>query len=61
MKEKFPNQIENELINDLTNLFNKHNIKFTKQKFERGIKFFVKQDFTRITLHIYNVSDGGKG
>ncbi len=61
MTEKFPNPIEKELINYFLKSLKDAKVKFLKQKFPRGIKIYVKQYHTRVTFHIYNVSDGGRG
>lgn len=58
---EFPNSVEKKLLEDIITILKQSKIKFTKQKFERGIKLYVKHDYTRVTFHLYNVSDGGRG
>jgi len=58
--ENFPNTLECCTIEDVKRLLEVNKIKFTKQKFPRGLKIHGKSDFTRITFHIYNVEDVAK-
>lgn len=61
MKTEYPNPLEKKLLQDIIDLLKQSKIKFTKQKFPRGTKLHGKLEHTRVTFHVYNVSDGGKG
>lgn len=54
---EYPNELEKKLINGFITLLKENKVKFAKQKFNRGTKIFVNQNYTKITFHIYNVSD----
>lgn len=58
---QYPNSLEEKLLQDFIALLKQSEIKFTKQKFDRGTKLHGKLDYTRVTFHVYNVSDGGRG
>lgn len=58
---EFPLPIERKLLEDVMALLKQSEIKFSKQKFDRGIKLHGKLEYTRVTFHLYNVSDGGRG
>ena len=60
MIEEFPNLLEKNILEHFIELLKKNRIKFSKQKFERGLKIYVKSDYSRITFHIYNVEDVAK-
>lgn len=65
---EYPNELEKKLIDGFIKLLKENKVKFVIQgnpnrmnKFNRGTKIYVNQNFTKITFHIYNVSDLGKG
>jgi len=61
VKTPYPNALEKILLDGLIKLLKENNVKLTKQNFGRGTKIFVNQNNTKISFHIYNVSDGGRG
>jgi len=60
-KSEYPDELEKKLIDGFIKLLKENKVKFSKQKFDRGTKIFVSQNYTKITFHIYNVSDKGEG
>ena len=60
---KFPNELEQKIMDRFELVLKENNVKFTKQysphprEHNRGIKYFVTHNFTKISFHIHNVSD----